>query len=298
MKKFNPTGTGVALVTPFDDQGEVDYSALGRLIDHVAEGGVEYVVSLGTTGETATLSETEKKEVLSFTVKHSAGRIPVVAGIGGNDTRSLIAAMESYPLEGVSAILSVSPYYNKPSQEGIFRHYQALGSVSPLPLILYNVPGRTGGNMKAATTLRIAHEVPSVIGIKEASGDFIQVMQIIAGAPEGFSVISGDDNLSFPFISLGMCGVISVSAQGFPRIFSGMVRDVLAGRMDKAREAHYQLFKITEMLFAEGNPAGIKAVLNMLGVCGERLRLPLVEISEELRSGMAAELKKISAGKV
>lgn len=297
MKKFNPTGTGVALVTPFDEQGKVDFDGLGRLIDHVAEGGVEYVVSLGTTGETATLSETEKKEVLSFTVKHAAGRIPVVAGIGGNDTRSLIAAMESYPLVGVSAILSVSPYYNKPSQEGIFRHYQALGAVSPLPLILYNVPGRTGGNMKAATTLRIANEVSNVIGIKEASGDFTQVMQIIAGAPKGFSVISGDDNLTFPFIALGMNGVISVSGQGFPRIFSGMVRDALAGKTEQARLAHYRLFKVTEMLFAEGNPAGIKAVLNMLGICGERLRLPLVGIGEELRAAMAAEMEKIKEGK-
>lgn len=288
-------GTGVALVTPFNNKGEVDYTGLESLINYCISGGVEYLVSLGTTGESATLSKDEKIKVLEFTIEKNAGRVPVVAGFGGNDTRAVIKDLESFQFKGVDAVLSVSPYYNKPSQEGIFQHYKAVADASPRPVILYNVPGRTSSNLKAETTLRIAREVKNVIGIKEASGDFIQCMKILKYRPEGFLVVSGDDNITLGLMAYGMDGVISVAGQAFPKIFTEMVRQCLKGDFAAARPLHYQLSDITDMLFEEGNPVGVKCALALQGVCGEHLRLPLVPASDALRKKLKDAIAGLTA---
>lgn len=279
-------GTGVALVTPFTKKGEVNYNGLERLINHCIEGGVEYVVSLGTTGESVNLTKEEKLDVLNFTIEKTAGRVPVVAGFGGNSTQEVIKDIEKFHFNGVDAILSVSPYYNKPTQEGIYQHYKAIATAAPRPVILYNVPGRTSSNMSAATTLRLAHDVPNIIGIKEASGDFIQCMQIVKNKPKNFLMISGDDNITIGLMAYGFDGVISVVGQAFPKIFTEMVRQSLKGNFEKARQLHYQLNDITDMLFAEGNPGGIKCALELLGICEGHLRLPLVGVSDALREKM------------
>lgn len=285
-------GTGVALVTPFTEKGEVNYNGLERLINHCIEGGVEYLVSLGTTGESVNLTKEEKLEVLNFTIEKNAGRVPVVAGFGGNSTHSLIKEIEQYHFKGVDAILSVSPYYNKPTQEGIYQHYKAVAAAAPRPVILYNVPGRTSSNMTAATTLRLA-EVPNIIGMKEASGDFNQCMQIVKNKPKDFLVISGDDNITLGLVAYGLDGVISVVGQAFPKIFTEMVRQSLKGDFEKARELHYKLNDITDMLFAEGNPAGVKCALELLGVCESHLRLPLVGVSATLHAKMKSAIEKL-----
>lgn len=278
-------GTGVALVTPFTQSGDVDYNALEKLINHCITGGVEYLVSLGTTGESVNLSKEEKLEVLNFTIEKNAGRVPVVAGFGGNSTHAVLKDIAAYHFKGVDAILSVSPYYNKPTQEGIYQHYKAIAEASPRPVILYNVPGRTSSNMQAATTLRLA-QLPNIIGMKEASGDFAQCMQLAKNKPSDFLLISGDDNITMGLIAYGFDGVISVVGQAFPKIFTEMVRQSLKGDFEKARSLHYQLNDITDMLFAEGNPGGVKYALEVLGVCESHLRLPLVGISPALRDKM------------
>ena len=285
-------GSGVALVTPFKTNGDVDYNGLGKLIDHCITDGIEYLVSLGTTGESATLNKVEKLEVLNYTIQHNKGRVPLVAGFGGNDTRAVLHDMEHFHFNGVDAILSVSPYYSKPTQTGIIAHYKAIAAAAPRPVILYNVPGRTGANMAAETTIALAKE-KNIIGIKEASGNFGQCMQIMMNTPKDFLKISGDDNITLPLISLGFDGVISVSGQGFPKVFSQMVREGLKGDFDAARKLHYQLVDVTDMLFVEGNPGGIKYVLEVLGVCESHLRLPLVSISDSLRAKIKAEIAKI-----
>jgi 4-hydroxy-tetrahydrodipicolinate synthase len=264
-------GTGVALVTPFTASKAVDFDALGRLIDFVIDGGVEYLVTLGTTGETATLSEKEKKE------------ITVVVGIGGNNTAEVAEALQLYPLEGAVAVLSASPYYSKPSQEGIYQHYKVLAAASPKPIILYNVPGRTASNLTAATTLRLA-QVPNIAGIKEASGNMVQCMHILRDKPEDFLVVSGDDHVTLPLIACGMEGVISVAANCFPADFSQMVRHCVKGDFAAARPLHYKCLEGNDLLFAENNPAGVKAFLAELGIIQNVLRLPLVPLSEELHS--------------
>ena len=279
-------GTGVALVTPFTKNGDVDYKGLENVINHSIKGGVEYLVSLGTTGESVTLSKQEKHDILNFTIEKAAGRVPIVAGFGGNNTAELIKDIEGFHFNGVDAVLSVSPYYNKPTQEGIFQHYKAVAAASPKPVILYNVPGRTGSNMLASTTLRIANEVENVIGMKEASGDFNQCMQIAKNKPKDFLLVSGDDNITLGLVAYGFDGVISVVGQAFPDIFTEMVRQALQGNIEKARELHYQLNDITDMLFAEGNPGGVKYALELQGVCESHVRLPLVGISDALRSKM------------
>lgn len=288
-------GTGVALVTPFNQKGEIDYAGLENLINHCINGGVEYLVSLGTTGESATLSKEEKIKVLEFTIEKNAGRVPVVAGFGGNDTRAVIKDLENFHFKGVDAVLSVSPYYNKPSQEGIFQHYKAVAEASPRPVILYNVPGRTSSNIKAETTLRIAREVKNVIGIKEASGDFIQCMKILKYRPEGFLVVSGDDNITLGLMAYGMDGVISVAGQAFPKIFTEMVRQCLKGDFAAARPLHYSLSDLTDMLFEEGNPVGVKCALALQGVCSEHLRLPLVPASDALRKKIKDAITGLTA---
>ena len=280
-------GSGVALVTPFKANGAVDYDGLGKVIDHSINGGIEYMVSLGTTGESATLSKEEKLEVLNFTIIHTKGRVPVVAGFGGNDTRAVIKDIEHFHFTGVDAILSVSPYYSKPTQAGIVAHYKAIAHAAPRPVILYNVPGRTAANMTAETTIELSKE-KNIIGIKEASGNFGQCMQIVMNTPKEFLKISGDDNITLPLISLGFDGVISVSGQGFPKVFSQMVREALKGDFAAARKLHYTLVDVTDMLFAEGNPAGIKYVLEVLGVCERHVRLPLVDISDALKAKIKA----------
>ncbi len=285
-------GSGVALVTPFTSKGEVDFNGLGRLIDYCIDGGIQYLVSLGTTGESVNLTKEEKVAILDFTVEQTMGRVPVVAGFGGNNTRALIHEIESFHFNGIDAVLSVSPYYNKPTQQGIIEHYKAVALASPKPVILYNVPGRTGSNMTAETTIALS-EVDNIIGVKEASGNFSQCMQIIKHTRKEFLKISGDDNITLPLIALGFDGVISVSGQGFPKQFSEMVNFSLKGDFEQARALHYALVDVTDMLFAEGNPGGIKEVLHLAGICESHMRLPLVGISATLQAKIKTEFDKI-----
>ena len=287
-------GTGVALVTPFDANGNVDEAALQRLINFVIDNGAQYLVSLGTTGETATLSKEEKKAVFDLTVQEAAGRVPVVIGIGGNNTKELLSEFSYYNLSKAAAILSASPYYSKPSQEGIYQHYKALAGATDKPIILYNVPGRTSSNVTAETTLRLATEIPNIAGIKEASGNMVQCMHIIKGAPKDFLVTSGDDHLTLPLIACGMDGVISVAANCFPKDFCQMVQHALTGDFEKARPLHYKLLEGNDLLFAENNPAGVKAFLAELGIIKNNLRLPLVPLSQPLHQQVQQFLSGLS----
>jgi len=275
-------GTGVALVTPFKENLEIDFTALEKLINYDINNGCEYLVTLGTTGETPTLTEEEKIAIIYFTYDLVNDRVPIVVGVGGNNTKDVCKNLENYPLDKAVAVLSASPYYSKPSQEGIFLHYKALAEASPKPVILYNVPGRTGSNITAATTLRLADEVENVWGIKEASGNMIQCMHILKDRPERFLVVSGDDHLTLPLIACGMDGVISVAANCFPKEFSEMVRLALHDDLNKARPLHYKCLEGNDLLFAENNPAGVKAFLAELGIIENVLRLPLVPLSKEL----------------
>jgi 4-hydroxy-tetrahydrodipicolinate synthase len=276
-------GTGVALITPFQQNFSVDYTALGKVIDFVIEGGVNYVVSLGTTGETPTLSKEEKKEIALFTYDKVAGRVPVVVGIGGNNTDELVKELGSFPLDKAVAVLSASPYYSKPSQEGLFQHYKALAAASPRPILLYNVPGRTGRNLNASTTIRLAKEVKNIAGIKEASGDMAQCMEILRDMPEDFLVVSGDDALAFPQIACGMEGVISVAANAYPRVFNDMVNAALRSDLRAAKQLNDKLIAGYELMFAENNPAGVKAMMSEMKLIGNYLRLPVVPVSEGLQ---------------
>lgn len=290
---FNFKGTGVALVTPFHVDGSIDFDSYSKLINNLIDNGVDYVVPLGTTGESATLTKEEKKAVFKAALSAVNGRIPLVAGVGGNDTQEVIDALKSYDLKGFSAILSVSPYYNKPTQEGIYQHYKAIAAVSPLPIILYNVPGRTGSNMTAATTLRLA-QLPNIAAIKEASANLDQMMQIIKNKPKDFVVISGDDAITLPLIALGAEGVISVVANAYPKDFSSMVNACLAGTFAKAAPLHYKLVDLITLLFADGNPGGIKAALAIKGIGKENMRLPLVPVNAEVRKALEEEIKRIN----
>ena len=276
MADINLRGMGVALITPFKEDGSVDYEALDRLVDYQLQNGTDYFVVLGTTAETPTLTEEEKKKIIELVVTKVRGRIPIVLGVGGNCTRAVVDNLKNGNFEGIDAILSVVPYYNKPSQEGIYQHYKAIAEATELPVILYNVPGRTGVNMTAETTLRIAREFKNVIAVKEASGNITQMDDIIKNKPENFSVISGDDGITFPLITLGAVGVISVIGNAFPREFSRMVRLALAGDYDSARTIHHRFTELFSLLFVDGNPAGVKSMLNMMGFNENRLRLPLV----------------------
>jgi 4-hydroxy-tetrahydrodipicolinate synthase len=277
MTKFDFSGTGVAIITPFKKNFDIDFDALTRCVNHLIKGKVEYIVVLGTTGESATLSQDEKNAVSNHIRKIANKKINLVLGIGGNDTKEIIHSMEQTDLAGYSAILSVSPYYNRPSQEGIYQHYRLLDAYSPLPIILYNVPGRTGSNMSAETTLRLAYDCKNVAAIKEASGNVEQVMRIINGKPKNFHVISGDDNLSLPLIACGASGVISVVANALPKDFSDMVRLSLKGDFEKAKKLHYKIMPITDQLFADGNPGGVKYLMEQMKLVEANLRLPLVK---------------------
>lgn len=284
------SGLGVAMVTPFNNDGSVDFDGLTKLTNYLIDGGVDYLVVQGTTGESATLTLSEKQEVLEHVKQVNAGRLPLVFGHGGNNTAALIEGFNNFNWDGVDAILSASPYYNKPTQEGIFQHYKALNAATPKPIIIYNVPGRTSSNITASTTVRMAKELNNMIAIKEASGNLSQVSQIIKNKPEGFAVISGDDPLVVPHISIGGDGVISVIGNATPKTFSNLVKQSLAGNFKEAAQLHLRVLDLIDLLFVEGNPAGIKAALNIQNVCGETVRLPLVSISDSTRKAIAKEI--------
>ena len=290
-KKF--IGTGVALVTPFTKQYEVDVTALERIVEHCISGGVEYLVVLGTTAETATLTNEEKELVKKTVISANKNRLPLVLGVGGNNTSQVMQQLKTEDLSGFDAILSVSPYYNKPTQEGIYQHFKHLSEVSPLPIIIYNVPGRTASNMLPSTVLRLALDCPNIIGIKEAAGDLVQAMKIIQHKPEEFLVISGDDMITLPMILAGGAGVISVIGEGVPRAFSEMVRRGLEGKVKEAYDLHYQVADLIDMIFEQGNPAGIKEIFKHLGLSENTLRLPLVNVNEDLSNRIAEALKKL-----
>lgn len=277
VNKFK--GTGVALVTPFKKNKSVDFDTLRMLVDHVIDNGVDFLVALGTTAETPTLSTPEKLDILINVIEQCKGRIPVVAGIGGNNTSEVAKQMESYPLEKVDGILSVSPYYNKPSQAGIIAHFKELNKIAPKPIILYNVPGRTGSNMLASTTLKLANECENIVAVKEASGNIVQCMELILNKPSNFSVLSGDDNLTLAQIAIGFDGVISVAANCYTKDFCEMVQAARNFEMQKAQALHYKLLSGIDLLFAEGNPAGVKCVLSELELCENEFRLPVVPVS-------------------
>lgn len=276
MSPINLSGMGVALITPFKEDESIDFDALARLLEYQIQNGTDYLVVLGTTGETPSLTEAEKRQIQRFVVERTRGRIPLVLGIGSNNTRNVVEHLYSDDLSGYDAILSVVPYYNKPSQEGIYQHYATIAQASPLPIILYNVPGRTGVNMTAETTLRLARDFNNIIAIKEASGNISQMDDIIKNKPHDFMVISGDDGVTFPLITLGAVGVISVIGNAFPKEFSRMVRLALNGNYNQALTIHHRFTELFSLLFVDGNPAGVKCLLNLMGMIENKLRLPLV----------------------
>jgi len=283
MRKENKRlrGTGVAIVTPFKKSGAIDFDAFEQIIQHIIQGGVDFIVVLGTTGEASTLSKQEKKTLIEFSVEKIGKRVPLVVGIGGNNTSEVVLSIHGTPFKEVDAILSVCPYYNKPQQEGIYQHFRIIAESSPVPVILYTVPGRTSSNINASTTLRLARDCPNIIGIKEASGNFDQIYQVLKGRPKGFLVLSGDDGLTLPLLAVGADGVISVIANLLPEKFSLMVRHGLEGDFEKARTLHFELIEIINALFADGSPAGIKAALDIKKLCSNYLRLPLVPVNKE-----------------
>ena len=282
-------GTGVAMITSFNPDGSIDWVSLKNTIHHLTTGGINYIVVLGTTGETATLSKEEKQQVFSFVAENNTNNLPLVAGIGGNNTQDVIEGYNKTNLEGYSALLSVSPYYNKPSQNGLFAHYKALNDVAPLPVIMYNVPGRTGMNVSAETTLKIAENCKNIIATKEASGNFDQIMQLIKYKPTGFNVISGDDGITLPMIACGASGVISVVANAYPKHFSDMVSLCLKGDFTAAQPLHYKLTDIINSMFVEGSPSGVKAYMSQMGICKNIFRLPVVSVSD----AMMENIKKL-----
>ena len=274
-------GTGVAIVTPFHKDGSIDFRSLGKVIEHIIKGNCEYIITLGTTGESVTLTKDEKAAVVNYTVQEVDGRVPVILGMGGNNTREVINCLKDHDLDGISAILSVSPYYNKPNQRGLYQHYKMIAEASPLPVILYNVPGRTSANVTAETTLKLAHDFKNIIAVKEASGNLEQAMKIIKNKPKDFIVLSGDDALTLPILACGGDGVISVVANAYPKDFSEMVRQALAGNYSHAQKLHYKVFEIIEQMFADGNPAGVKQFLELMKLCNAQVRLPLVKVNNK-----------------
>jgi 4-hydroxy-tetrahydrodipicolinate synthase len=284
-------GTGVALVTPFKNNFSVDFEALKKIVDFVIDGGVEYLVVLGTTGEPATLTSDEREEVIKTIIEANNSRLPLVLGVGSNNTQQVVYELESKDLSAFSAVLSVSPYYNKPTQEGIYQHFKAISAASPLPIILYNVPGRTACNMLPKTVVRLANDFNNIIGIKEAAGDIVQAMKLIQTCPKDFLIISGDDMVTLPMVLAGGAGVISVIGQGFPKEFSEMVRLGLSRKVDEAYELHYKVANAIDLIFEEGNPAGIKQIHNVLGLSENTVRLPLVNVSDDLNKKITDFIK-------
>jgi 4-hydroxy-tetrahydrodipicolinate synthase len=291
MNKFH--GTGVAIVTPFQADGQVDYDGLTNLVNYLIDNGIDYLVSLGTTGENATLSPDEKKKIWAYTAKVVAGRVGLVAGIASNNTLDVVEQVKQFDTTGYDAILSASPAYNKPTQEGIYQHYKAIAQVSKLPIILYNVPSRTGSNVSAETTVRLAKEFKNIIATKEASGNFDQLNQIMRDKPKDFMVISGDDPITLPMIALGAVGVISVVANAIPRHFSDMISLCLDGDYKAAQKPHLDAIEFTRLMFVEGSPAGVKTALKQLNICGDTLRLPLVQVSDPIADRIIQETQKL-----
>lgn len=291
LKKFE--GTGVAIVTPFRKDDSIDFKALEKLIRHLLDGKVEYLVVLGTTGESVTLNQDEKNAVVECVKEVVNRKIPIVVGIGGNNTQEVVDMIKHTRLKGIDAVLSVAPYYNKPGQKGLYLHFKAIAEECPVPLIIYNVPGRTSSNLSAETTVKLAGDFKNIIAIKEASGNIGQVMEIIRNKPAGFMVISGDDALTFPLTALGGSGVISVVANAFPYAFSTMVRHALAGKIEESRKIHYELLYFTGLMFAEGSPAGIKAALSTMNIVSNFLRLPLTPVSRDLMSRITEETERL-----
>ena len=286
-------GTGVALVTPFKKDFSVDTEALKKIVNYVTDGGVEYLVVLGTTGEPATLTQDEKELVIATVIEANQGRLPLVLGVGGNNTQGIIEELQTRDFKPFSAILSVSPYYNKPTQEGIYQHFAAIAKAAPVPVILYNVPGRTGSNVLPSTVIRLANEFENIIGIKEAAGDIVQAMKIIQHKPKDFLVISGDDMIALPMVLAGGSGVISVIGEGYPEEFSQMIRFGLERQVDQAYELHYKIADAIDMIFEQGNPAGVKEIHKTLGLSENTVRLPLVNVNDDLAnriSGFTANL--------
>lgn len=284
-------GVGVALITPFKNY-EVDYDALGRMVDYVIKGGVDYIVALGSTAETATLSLDERDSVLRYIVERTADRVPIVAGMGGNDTKALVEQLRSFNLSNTVAILSVVPYYNKPSQEGIYRHFMAVAEASPVPVIIYNVPGRTGLNMTAETTLRLAHASSKIVAVKEACGNIEQMQQILDGRPEGFLVLSGDDGLTVELVKRGGEGVISVAANTFPKKFCGCIHKAMEGNIEQAEREMQEMEEGINLLFKEGNPVGAKAMAAAMGLTTAEVRLPLVEATDSLTNEIKSAIQR------
>lgn len=286
-------GTGVALITPFKKDFSVDVEALKKIVDFQVEGGIDYLVVLGTTAESATLTKDEKQLVIDTVIEANAGRLPLVLGVGGNNTAEVVAELKERDLSAFTAVLSVSPYYNKPTQEGIYQHFKMVAEASPLPIILYNVPGRTASNMLPSTVIRLAKDFKNIVGIKEAAGDIVQAMKLIQHKPEGFLVISGDDMVTLPMVLAGGAGVISVIAEGFPRQFSDMVRLGLERKVDEAYRLHYQIADAIDMIFEQGNPGGIKVVFRELGLCEDTVRLPLVNVDKDLDNRLSSFTRQI-----
>jgi 4-hydroxy-tetrahydrodipicolinate synthase len=294
MQDKRLTGTGVAIITPFRKDGSVDFKSLEKLVNFIINKGVNYIVVLGTTGETPVLSKDEKHAVVNQVVEITSKRVPIVQGVGGNNTSEIVHSLRNSSYEGIDAILSVTPYYNKPGQEGLYQHYKAVANASPLPVIVYNVPGRTGVNMSAETTLRIAKDFGKhIIATKEASGNLSQIMSIIKDKPASFQLISGDDALAYPIMTLGGTGVISVIANAFPGEFSTMTKLLGEGKINEARKIHYKMLPVIDLAFAEGSPTGIKAFLDVLGIAPNYLRLPLVPASKELYKKVEAAVKSL-----
>jgi 4-hydroxy-tetrahydrodipicolinate synthase len=294
MKKFK--GTGVAIVTPFKNDSSIDFAAFGRVIDHVINGGVNYIVAMGTTGESVTLSKEEKKAIISYVVEAVDGRVPVVYGIGGNNTQEVINAIRHADLTGVDGILSVAPYYNKPTQRGLFQHFKEIATCSTLPVIIYNVPGRTACNISADTCLELAHACENIVAVKEASADMTQIMKIIKGKPENFIVISGDDMLTIPVIAAGGSGVISVLANAFPSQTCELVNQSLKNNFKSAREVQFRFLEMIELLFVEGNPAGVKDMLTIMSLCNNYVRLPLVPVSRTIHTRIQKAIDEVNRG--
>ena len=291
MKKLR--GTGVAIVTPFKNDTSVDFAAFGRVIEHVIKGGVNYIVAMGTTGESSTLTRDEKKAIISFVLEAIDGRIPLVVGIGGNNTQEIINQFRILNLKGIEAVLSVAPYYNKPSQRGLYQHFKSIANSCPVPVILYNVPGRTGCNISADTCLQLARDFDNIVGVKEASGNFEQILRILKDKPDNFSLISGDDLNTLPIIAAGGSGVISVLANAFPAEWSEMVNHCLKSNFKSAREIQYQFIEMIELLFIDGSPAGVKAMLSIMDLCQNNVRLPLVSVSRPVYTRIQKAIEEL-----
>jgi 4-hydroxy-tetrahydrodipicolinate synthase len=291
IKKFR--GTGVAIVTPFKNDLSIDFAALGRVVNHVINGGVNYIVVLGTTGESVTLTKDEKKAIISYVIEVNAERIPLVVGIGGNNTQEVINLIRQSNLTGVDGILSVAPYYNKPNQRGLFQHFKAIANSCPVPVIMYNVPGRTCSNISSETCIELANECDNIVAIKEASGDIAQIMRIIKGKPDNFSVISGDDMMTIPIIACGGSGIISVLANAFPAVTSELVSNAMKSNYKSAREIQLRFLELTELLFIDGNPSGVKAMLSIMALCQNNLRLPLVPVNKAIYTRIQKAIEEV-----